>query len=330
MKSNILLCAFILLLGLPIPRAHAAGTPASFIDKKLIFSVAGGAAITFLVVSYMKLRSMLSYAGNTPIGVVNIQELTDASVYLQQLQEYARNPMIKGILLQVNSSGGAAGTAYILHHELLRIKRKKPIIAMIENGCYSGGYWVASAADYIIAAATANVGSIGVISARSYFATPQRYELDGMTALTSGQAVDDSLFAGQYKPIAARNRALTDAERVMLQKVVDGTYDHVCADIAAARNLNLAERQNWADGQIFTAVQALPLNLIDQVGSVSDIRLVMRQLLRNRNIPLEGELIFVQKQNLLSFLNKAPLLFNGVQMRTQLMTEHPYQQLTEL
>jgi hypothetical protein len=107
MNFKISICALALLCSIPVSPMGAAANPASsFVDKKMIFSVAGGALFALLVVTYMKIRSMISYAGNTPIGVVSIQDLSDASVYLKQLQKYAHDPMIKGILIQVNSSGG--------------------------------------------------------------------------------------------------------------------------------------------------------------------------------------------------------------------------------
>lgn len=303
--------------------ARGATAAASFLDKKLFIGLAGGFVVGILAVTYLKLRTMLSYAGNTPIGVVKIDTLDTAEPYLKLLQEYSRDPMIKGILLQIDSPGGAAGTSYILHEEIKRITKRKPVVAMIENGCYSGGYWVASAADYIIAAATAGIGSIGVISQRSYFNTPQRYELQNM-GIISGPFVDDSLFAGQYKLLGAQSRALNESERAMLQSVINSTYDQVCADIAAARDLNIDERATWADGQIFMATQALKLKLIDQVGTVSDIRPVMRQLLLDRKVNPEGDLIFVQRQNIISLLSKAPLVFNSVQH------QQPYKIMTEI
>src|SRR5579872_2502339 len=152
--KHIYLLAGAVLFALPAHASPAASSSGSVVDRKMIFSVAGGALVALAVVTYFKIRSMLSFAGNTPIGVIKIGELTEAADSLKLLQEYARDPMIKGILLQIDSQGGAAGTSYVLHNEILRIKKKKPVIVMIENGCYSAGYWVASAADYIIAAAT--------------------------------------------------------------------------------------------------------------------------------------------------------------------------------
>src|SRR5262245_51429644 len=108
MDTKTLFLAISLCCAVPV---KATGPSTSFFDKKIFFGVAGCAIAALLVVTYFKLRTMLSYACNTPIGVIKVGELTEAGDYLKLLQEYSRDPLIKGILLQIDSPGGAAGTA---------------------------------------------------------------------------------------------------------------------------------------------------------------------------------------------------------------------------
>jgi len=287
---------------------HADQMPAgngwgSYVDKRTVVGVMSGVVVALLVMAYYKVRAIADYTGNTPIGVVRLGELNDAELVVSQIQGFASNPLIKGILLLADSPGGAAGTSYVVHHEILRAKKFKPVVALIENGCYSGGYYAVSAAHYVVASGTAGIGNIGVISRHHYVTNAQRYALEGLGVL-SGIVHEEQVFAGHSKVTASTYVPLTPNQRHEFQGLVDQTYQLMLTDIARARKLDIAAQAAWAEGQIFLAPHALSLGLIDQIGTISDLKGVLRPLLKKYGMGCYGEVILVPAVSMLNVVSK--------------------------
>lgn len=199
----------------------------------------------------------------TRVGVIKVQGDLHHSAWLtKQLHTFFSNNDIKAILLNIESCGGAAGTGQAVAHEILALKKKfpKPVIALTENMCASGAYYIASATDYIISSGQALIGSIG-----SYI--PHLFQLNGFLQKHDiGYALIKS---GTYKAITDPFVAMSDEDKAHLQTVVDNSYEQFIEDIAHNRKLALQNASIWADGKIFTGKQAKELNLIDELGSAS-------------------------------------------------------------
>src|SRR3989304_1517040 len=100
----------------------------------------------------------------TAVGVISIRGLLyDSSRYNKELNNYFKNSSIKAILLKIECPGSASGTGQAIFNEILELKKEypKPIVALVENVCASGGYLIASGCDYIVAPGSALIGSIG-------------------------------------------------------------------------------------------------------------------------------------------------------------------------
>lgn len=198
----------------------------------------------------------------TQVGIIEIKGLlTDSSSYIKQLHTFFKNTEIKAILLKMDCHGSASGTGQAIANELQQLKNEyhKPVVILVENVCASGGYWIASSADYIVAPTTALIGSIG-----SKFS----YTFQLRDFIENYKVKYISLKAGAYKTAADPFVDMTPAEQAMLQSVLDDTYHQFTHSIAQARKLSLNKVNEWADGKIFTGHQALKLGLIDEVGSV--------------------------------------------------------------
>lgn len=174
----------------------------------------------------------------------------------------ARQDQAKAILLRINSPGGTAAASQEIYDELMRIREETeiPIVASLGDVATSGGYYVASAANYIIANPATITGSIGVI-----IRSNKIFELlDNIGVRTV------VVKSGEYKDILSPFRATTDEERAILQSIVQESYQQFLNAIVAARDISLEELRPIADGRIFTGTQAQAEGLVDALGNYSD------------------------------------------------------------
>ncbi len=219
----------------------------------------------------------------TSVGVISVKGvLYNSAPYTKQLYAFFKDPEIKAILLQMDCSGSAAGTGQAIFREIMEFKKEysKPIITLVENVCASGGFWIATATDSIIAPETALIGSVG-----AYF--PYLFQLKEF--IEQYKIKYSSVKAGAYKSTTDPFTDMTPAERSHLQGVLDDTYDQFAQSVASARKLSLSTMNEWADGKIFTARQAIKLGLIDHVGSLQTAISVLKE-----KALIEGDIEWVQ------------------------------------
>ena len=170
---------------------------------------------------------------------------------------------VKAVILRINSPGGTVTASDIIYHELAAFKErtKRPVIASILDLGTSGAYYVAQAADRIIAHPTAVTGSIGVIMVQANIA--------GLLDKIGVQTTE--IKSAEKKFMGSPFRPLTPEERKIFQGVIDSMYQQFLSVVAKGRpNLPQAELLAAADGRIYTAEQAKTLGLIDEIGYLSD------------------------------------------------------------
>ena len=175
---------------------------------------------------------------HTPIAIIKIKDnLYCSHDIMHQLHHFFKKPTIKGIVMKIDCSDSAVGTAQILFHTIRQLKQEfpKPIIALIENSCLAGAYLVASACDYIIAPESALIGNIG----------PNSNE----TILKKINSINE------------HNR----------ESIESDTYQQLTKHIALSRKLSLTTIHNWGNGKIFTANQALAIGLINETGAMHTV-----------------------------------------------------------
>ena len=225
------------------------------------------------------------------VGVIEIRGAIDSSSEItEKIRLARRNPMIKALLIKVNSGGGEIGHSSVIFEELLQFKNSKgPIIVFVENLACSGAYWIASAADCIVSSRGAWIGSIGVIF-KSSIIRYEEYKADKF----SGKIVKTYIIrSGKFKALWELNRALTDDELQHAQNLSKAFYDIFCQSVAQCRNLSLEKKDVWADGRIFTPYDAQKLGLIDKVGSLSDAYNALDNELQERGELTQGVPTFI-------------------------------------
>ena len=179
----------------------------------------------------------------------------------EQLDRARSDEALKGILLRIDSPGGEATASDAIYTELLRFKRDRglPIVAHLFGLAASGGYYVAMAADEIVAEPTTVTGSIGVIfTSVNFSGLMERYGVR-----------DQTTKAGDFKDIGSMLRPQTDSERAILQGVIDDLHERFRQVVAAGRPALASERvEALSDGRIFSAPQALANGLVDRIGDI--------------------------------------------------------------
>jgi protease-4 len=181
-----------------------------------------------------------------------------------RLERAAADPLVKGIILRLETPGGEVTASDILYHEVLRFKERTrlPVVGLMMSVAASGGYYIASACDAVLAHPSTLTGSIGVISI--FPSVESLFDKIGvkMTVIKSGGMKDSG------SPF----RTMTDEEKGTFQAIIDEYYESFLAAVVKGRNgrLSAEELRPLADGRVFTAKQALKVKLIDDIGYFDD------------------------------------------------------------
>ena len=225
--------------------------------KKLLFF----ALILFALVGISSITSEWVQQGTkNRIGIVDITGLISDSQYIvNQVKKFRQDKRIRGIILRINSPGGAVGPSQEIYDEVLKTRESgKTIYASMGALAASGGYYIASAAEKIFANPGTLTGSIGVIMVFS--------NAKGLMEKIGLQP--EIVKAGEYKDIGSPARAMTQKERNLLQSVVTDVHQQFIEAVASGRDISVAEVTKIADGRILTGRQAYSLNLVDQMGGL--------------------------------------------------------------
>jgi protease-4 len=181
----------------------------------------------------------------------------------EALLKAGADPGVKAILLRINSPGGTVTASDMIYHELRLFKQKRniPIVASIMDVGASGGYYVAMAADKIVAHPSSVTGSLGVIMVTM--------NAQGLLEKIGVQAA--AITSGPRKDMGSPFRAMTDEERAIFQNVINGFYEQFLTVIRDGRkNLSADTIRKLADGRIYSGEQAKTAGLIDGIGYLED------------------------------------------------------------
>ncbi|MFQ6537571.1 MULTISPECIES: signal peptide peptidase SppA [Aphanothece] len=173
------------------------------------------------------------------------------------------------LLLRIDSPGGTVGDSQEIHSALLRLRDKGcRVVASFGNISASGGVYIGVAAEKIVANPGSITGSIGVI-----------LRGNNISKLLKRLGVSfETVKSGLYKDILSPDRALTQAERDLLQDLIDSSYTQFVAAVAEGRGLTEETVRQFADGRVFSGAQARELGLVDQLGDEEAARRLAAEL----------------------------------------------------
>jgi len=194
-----------------------------------------------------------------------VGEIIDERAFLEKIYKIRDDDEIKGVLLYIDSPGGAVAPSFEISSAIKNLKSKKPVIAYVSgtmaSGSYLGGMW----ANEIYANRGSIIGSIGVII--------QGFNIE---SLASKIGVSDQVVkAGEYKEAGTVMRTWTPKERESLQHLVDESYETFVNEVALARGLDANKSGEWANARVFSAKEASAIGLID---GISDYENAMKMV----------------------------------------------------
>jgi protease-4 len=196
-----------------------------------------------------------------------------SSSALKFLRKAAADGHVKAVLLRVNSPGGTVSASQELTDEVMALRSKnKPVVVSMADIAASGGYYIATAGDKIVAEPGTITGSIGVI-----------FNAMNLKALGDKIGVQSEVVkSGQFKDIGSPFRPFTAEDRAILQGLITDSYDQFVQAVAKGRNMPVEAVKKLADGRIYSGRQALKLGLIDQLGGYDTALDVLQAMCQER------------------------------------------------
>jgi len=219
----------------------------------------GAAKIVLIDVS-----GLLSDEGTTPILSLGTPppRVPMLARIREELKKAGDDREVRALIVRINSPGGTVTASDIVFRELEMFKRRTrvPVVAVMMDVAASGGYYVALAADTIIAHPTTVTGSIGTIM----------ISLNAEGLMQKLGVATTAIKSAEHKDMGSPFRALTPEERAIFQSVIDDLQRQFLAKVVARRKLSPEVVRKLADGRVYTADQALAHGLVDRIGYMAD------------------------------------------------------------
>tara|TARA_B100000809_G_C15133968_1_gene529746 strand:- start:970 stop:2706 length:1737 start_codon:yes stop_codon:yes gene_type:complete len=217
-------------------------------------------------------------AGNIVSGKGSKDQMGSETIS-KAIREARLDDDVKAIVLRVNSGGGSALASDVMWRETTLAKKAKPFIVSMGDVAASGGYYIACAADKIVASEKTITGSIGVFGVipnmEGFFNNKMGITFDG--AKTNDHADMMSLF----KP-------LTGEEKDIIQIGVEKIYDDFITKVAAGRGMTKEEVDAIGQGRVWVGNDALEIGLVDEIGGLNRAIDIAQEMAKLENFELEN------------------------------------------
>jgi len=181
----------------------------------------------------------------------------------EELKKAEEDRHVRAVILRINSPGGTVTASDIVYREIETFKQRSrlPVVAVLMDLAASGGYYVALAADTIVAHPTTVTGSIGTIM----------ISINAQGLMQKLGVATTAIKSAELKDMGSPFRPLTPEERAIFQSVIDDLQRQFLAKVIEHRKLSPESARKLADGRVYTADQALAHGLVDRVGYMSDV-----------------------------------------------------------
>lgn len=191
------------------------------------------------------------------------------SLFRERLDAVAADERVQALVIRINTPGGSVTASDIMWQDLTRFKqrRKMPVVACLMDVGAGGGYYLATAADHIIAHPTSVTGAIGC--------SLNLYNLQDLLAQFNIASVP--INAGKHIDLGSPLKPLDDERRQMLQSMADEFHQRF-RQLVLKQRPGVQDSDTTFDGRVFTARQALELNLVDDLGYLDDAVVAAREM----------------------------------------------------
>jgi len=235
--------------------------------KAIIISVSVLALIAAIIVPITLIpRPIVSKIAVIPLsGTITIENSSlfpGSAITPELVRDYLakaeQDKSVKAIVFRIESPGGEIAPCQEILWEIERVGEAKTVVVSMGGTAASGGYYISTKADKIVALPTTMTGSIGVIS-----------QIMNIEGLLEKLGIEIETFkGGQYKDMYRGFREMTREEEEIMQGMIDEYYELFIEVVAEGRGLNKEEVRNLATGQIYSGTEAKELGLIDELGDL--------------------------------------------------------------
>lgn len=224
-----------------------------------------------------------AFALGTKIAVIPIQgTIVNSHPIISELVRFKKDRSIKAIILRIDSPGGAVGATQEIYQEVRKTIQTKKVVVSMGGVAASGGYYIASASNKIVANPGTITGSIGVL-----------IEFVRLEDLMKKIGIDFEIIkSGEFKDIGSPHRKLTERDLKIINELITDIQNQFVKDVAVGRNLTIKQVRDIADGRVFSGARAKKLGLVDSLGNFRDAVDITKEL-----VGIEGEptLIYARK-----------------------------------
>ncbi|HOP86209.1 MAG TPA: signal peptide peptidase SppA [Syntrophorhabdaceae bacterium] len=214
-----------------------------------------------LIIIFIVSLFIIGLSFGEKIAVVEIEGvIMDTKDVVEDIVRFRDDKDIKGVIVRINSPGGSTGPTQEIFREIKKLREKKPVYVSMGAVCASGGYYIASGGNKIYALPSTITGSIGVIM--------ENVVMEDLLKKIGIQA--EPIKAGTYKDLGSPFRKMKQDERAYIQEILDSIHSQFIKDIAESRKMKEEIVKQYADGRIFTGIQAKSFGLVDVIGTYYD------------------------------------------------------------
>lgn len=183
----------------------------------------------------------------------------DAQVVCKDLADLAKDKDIKAVVIRINSGGGSAYASEQIWHQIMEMKKLKPVVVSMGGMAASGGYYMSAPANWIVAEPTTITGSIGIFGMFPDVSNLFREKL-GLKF--------DEVKTNKYADFGTRARPFTEEEMSYLSQYVNRGYKLFRHRVAEGRKMTDNQVEKIAQGHVFTGQDAQKIGLVDQLGGL--------------------------------------------------------------
>ncbi len=248
----------------------------------------------FMGMIFLLIVLVVFMPSESPTSPANLQEIKltgpimDSDTIVKEIEAAQKDKKIKGVLLTVNSPGGAVPPSIEISYAIKNLKKHKPVIAYASGIMASGSYYASIYANKIISNPGSIIGSIGVI-----------LESANIKDLMDKIGIEPQVVQqGTYKQAGTPMRPWTPEERAELEQLTKDTYTLFVKDVATARGLDINNSKAYADAHIFSAHRAMSVGLIDSIGIKTEAKEMLKELAK------VDKAVWKEKDKFDSFMDK--------------------------
>lgn len=207
-------------------------------------------------IAVVVLEGAITYSDDSP-GYISAVQVLDI------LDRVAEDDGIEGLVVRINSGGGGAYASEVIRRKIAELKESIPVVISMGDVCASGGYWIATAGDLILADNSTITGSIGVFG----IAFGLQDTLENHLGV-----YNDGVGTTPYSGDGDITRNLSSENVAMYQLSVEDYYRRFLSLVSDSRDIDISKLENIAGGRVWSGEQAIEFNLVDRAGGFAEAK----------------------------------------------------------